>query len=76
MLKDSVIQEAGRTASVFSSPKSAYARKLYADVPALNPDRYAGLRDPASVASGFATARHRRSRSPPSRRPLRSTERR
>jgi peptide/nickel transport system ATP-binding protein len=46
VLKDGVIQEAGRTASVFSSPRSAYARKLYADVPALNPDRYAGLRDP------------------------------
>ncbi|MEH2543599.1 peptide/nickel transport system ATP-binding protein [Bradyrhizobium sp. AZCC 2262] len=46
VLKDGVIQEAGRTASVFSSPRSAYARKLYADVPALNPDRYAALRDP------------------------------
>jgi peptide/nickel transport system ATP-binding protein len=45
VLKDGVIQEAGRTASVFSSPRSAYARKLYADVPALNPDRYAELRD-------------------------------
>lgn len=45
VLKDGVIQEAGRTASVFSSPRSAYARKLYADVPALNPDRYAALRD-------------------------------
>ena len=46
VLKDGVIQEAGRTASVFSSPTSAYARKLHADVPALNPDRYAELRDP------------------------------
>ncbi len=46
VLKDGVIQEAGRTAAVFSSPASAYARKLHADVPALNPDRYAGLRDP------------------------------
>jgi peptide/nickel transport system ATP-binding protein len=46
VLKDGVIQEAGKTASVFSSPRSAYARKLYADVPALNPDRYAELRDP------------------------------
>jgi peptide/nickel transport system ATP-binding protein len=45
VLKDGVIQEAGRTASVFSSPRSAYARKLYADVPALNPNRYAELRD-------------------------------
>ena len=46
VLKDGVIQEAGRTASVFSSPASAYAKKLHADVPALNPDRYAALRDP------------------------------
>lgn len=45
VLKDGVIQEAGRTATVFSSPASAYARKLRADVPALNPDRYAALRD-------------------------------
>ena len=45
VLKDGVIQEAGRTASVFSAPASAYARKLHADVPALNPDRYAALRD-------------------------------
>ena len=45
VLKDGVIQEAGRTTSVFSSPASAYARKLRADVPALNPDRYAALRD-------------------------------
>ncbi|ALK09810.1 Glutathione import ATP-binding protein GsiA [Blastochloris viridis] len=46
VLKDGVIQEAGRTASVFSSPASAYSKKLYADVPALNPDRYAERRDP------------------------------
>jgi len=45
VLKDGVIQEAGRTASVFSSPASAYAKRLRADVPALNPDRYAALRD-------------------------------
>jgi len=45
VLKNGVIQEAGRTASVFAAPKSAYARKLHADVPALNPDRYAALRD-------------------------------
>jgi len=45
VLKDGVIQEAGRTTSVFSSPRSAYAKELYADVPALNPDRYAELRD-------------------------------
>lgn len=46
VLKDGVIQEAGRTAAVFSSPASAYTRKLHADVPALNPERYAALRDP------------------------------
>ncbi|EJT01923.1 peptide ABC transporter (plasmid) [Rhizobium sp. CCGE 510] len=46
VLKDGVIQEAGSTAAVFSSPTSAYARKLHADVPALNPNRYARLRDP------------------------------
>jgi peptide/nickel transport system ATP-binding protein len=46
VLKDGVVQEAGKTASVFSAPASVYARKLHADVPALNPDRYATLRDP------------------------------
>ncbi|WFU05175.1 ABC transporter ATP-binding protein (plasmid) [Rhizobium sp. CB3171] len=46
VLKDGTVQEAGRTATVFSSPSSAYAKKLHADVPALNPDRYAGLRNP------------------------------
>jgi peptide/nickel transport system ATP-binding protein len=45
VLKDGVVQEAGRTAAVFSAPESDYARKLRADVPALNPDRYATLRD-------------------------------
>ncbi|TRL42314.1 dipeptide ABC transporter ATP-binding protein [Rhizobium straminoryzae] len=46
VLKDGTVQEAGRTQDVFSAPSSAYARKLHADVPALNPDRYAPLRDP------------------------------
>jgi peptide/nickel transport system ATP-binding protein len=45
VLKDGVVQEAGSTASVFSSPASAYTKKLHADVPALNPERYAALRD-------------------------------
>ncbi|WP_136685130.1 ABC transporter ATP-binding protein [Falsirhodobacter xinxiangensis] len=49
VLKGGEVQEAGPTARVFASPASAYARKLHADVPALNPDRYAALRDP-----GFA----------------------
>jgi peptide/nickel transport system ATP-binding protein len=46
VLKDGVVQEAGSPADVFSSPASAYARKLQAAVPALNPDRYAALRAP------------------------------
>ncbi len=45
VLKSGVVQEAGNTSTVFSSPTSAYARKLHADVPALNPDRYARLRE-------------------------------
>jgi peptide/nickel transport system ATP-binding protein len=49
VLKDGTVQEAGNTAHVFSSPASAYARKLHADVPALNPNRYATKRD-----QGFA----------------------
>ncbi|WP_181781119.1 dipeptide ABC transporter ATP-binding protein [Pseudonocardia pini] len=44
VLKDGRIQEAGTTAEVFANPTSAYARQLHADVPALNPDRYADLR--------------------------------
>ncbi len=46
VLKDGAVQEAGKTSAVFSAPSSAYARKLHADVPALNPERYAGLRNP------------------------------
>lgn len=46
VLKDGTVQESGSTAAVFASPSSAYARKLHADVPALNPNRYARLRDP------------------------------
>lgn len=46
VLKNGHVQEAGKTSNIFSSPASAYARKLHADVPALNPDRYARLRDP------------------------------
>jgi peptide/nickel transport system ATP-binding protein len=48
VLKDGVVQETGKTTDIFTAPKSAYARKLRADVPALNPNRYAALRD-----SGF-----------------------
>lgn len=46
VLKDGLVQETGETQAVFSAPASAYARKLHADVPALNPERYATLRDP------------------------------
>jgi peptide/nickel transport system ATP-binding protein len=57
VLKDGVVQEAGQTRTVFSSPASAYARKLHADVPALNPDRYAILRDPGfRLADAAGTA--------------------
>ncbi len=58
VLKDGVIQEAGSTAAVFASPTSAYARKLHGDVPALNPDRYAALRDPGFrlLKAGVETA--------------------
>jgi peptide/nickel transport system ATP-binding protein len=52
VLKGGLVQEAGRTSAVFSSPNSAYARKLHADVPALNPDRYGSLRSPARGLSG------------------------
>ena len=45
VLRNGVVQEAGNTTAVFSSPASAYARRLRADVPSLNPDRYAALRD-------------------------------
>ncbi|WP_134768567.1 ABC transporter ATP-binding protein [Nocardioides sp. 1609] len=45
VLKDGRVQEAGPTAQVSGAPTSDYARRLHADVPALNPDRYAGLRD-------------------------------
>ncbi|MBO9123835.1 MULTISPECIES: dipeptide ABC transporter ATP-binding protein [unclassified Rhizobium] len=46
VLKNGTVQEAGRTSTVFAAPASDYARKLHADVPALNPNRYARLRDP------------------------------
>lgn len=44
VLKDGRVQEQGRTAAVFAAPASSYTRRLHADVPALNPDRYADLR--------------------------------
>jgi peptide/nickel transport system ATP-binding protein len=56
VLKDGVVQEAGPTAAVFAAPASAYARQLHADVPALNPDRYADLRS-AGVARAHGPAK-------------------
>ena len=58
VLKDGVVQEAGRTADVFA-PASAYTRQLHADVPALNPDRYR----PAPVERARQTPAHPGSRS-------------
>jgi peptide/nickel transport system ATP-binding protein len=45
VLKDGVVQDAGSTATVFSSPASEYTRRLHADIPAFNLDRYQRLRD-------------------------------
>jgi peptide/nickel transport system ATP-binding protein len=44
VLKDGLIEETGSPALVFSAPASAYAKKLHAAVPSLNPDHYAALR--------------------------------
>lgn len=55
VLKDGRVQEAGPTAQVSTAPTSAYARQLHADVPALNPDRYADLREVGSTRSRLAT---------------------
>ena len=40
VLKDGVVHERGSSQEVFAAPKSAYARELQADVPAINPNRY------------------------------------
>ncbi|MCD7101429.1 dipeptide ABC transporter ATP-binding protein [Pseudoclavibacter sp. 13-3] len=44
VLKDGAIQEAGPAARVFGAPESTYTRRLQADVPGLNPDRYASVK--------------------------------
>lgn len=54
VLKDGRVQEAGPTAQVSTAPTSAYARRLHDDVPALNPDRYADLRDVGAVRRELA----------------------
>lgn len=43
VLQDGTIQEAGPTGAVFAAPRSGYTRALQADVPGLNPDRFASL---------------------------------
>lgn len=45
VLKNGRVQEAGPTSQVSTAPTSDYARQLHADVPSLNPDRFARLRD-------------------------------
>ncbi|WP_159992419.1 ABC transporter ATP-binding protein [Roseomonas sp. 18066] len=40
VLKDGQVQERGTADQVFRQPRSAYARRLQADVPALNPERF------------------------------------
>jgi peptide/nickel transport system ATP-binding protein len=52
VLKDGVVQEHGSSRSVFSTPKSDYARELQADVPAINPDRYRAARTLRAAAAG------------------------
>ena len=43
VLQAGTIQEAGPTGAVFAAPRSGYTRALQADVPGLNPDRFAAL---------------------------------
>ena len=56
VLQQGEVQEAGPTATVFTTPRAEYTRTLQADVPGLNPDRFAPLRaerdgrHPAGVA--------------------------
>lgn len=44
VLQHGRIQEAGPTGSVFTAPSAQYTRSLQADVPGLNPERFAPLR--------------------------------
>ncbi len=50
VLKDGVVQEHGPSGTVFAAPRSAYARELQADVPAINPDRYRAIHVTRSTA--------------------------
>lgn len=44
VLKDGAVQESGASRDVFTAPRTGYARRLQADVPALHPDRYRNQR--------------------------------
>jgi peptide/nickel transport system ATP-binding protein len=43
VLRDGAVQEQGPSRTVFTAPRSDYARELQADVPAINPDRYRSI---------------------------------
>ena len=52
VLKDGAVQESGASRELFAAPKTDYARRLQADVPALHPDRYRSQRPgPVSAAA-------------------------
>jgi peptide/nickel transport system ATP-binding protein len=50
VLKDGRVQEQGPSGQVFAQPRSAYARELQADVPAINPHRYRAARAAGATA--------------------------
>lgn len=53
VLKGGKVQESGTSERIFRTPASAYSRKLQADVPVLNPDRFRTLardREPGATA--------------------------
>lgn len=55
VLKDGIVQEAGSPQRVLGRPSSAYAKRLIADAPALNPRKFDHLKSvPANAASGPA----------------------
>jgi peptide/nickel transport system ATP-binding protein len=56
VLQQGEVQEAGPTDSVFASPRAEYTRALQADVPGLNPDRFAPLREERDARHPLAGA--------------------
>ncbi|MBS7810305.1 dipeptide ABC transporter ATP-binding protein [Roseococcus pinisoli] len=52
VLKDGAVQEIGASGQVFRAPASDYARRLQADVPALNPDRFRAVARRGQEARG------------------------